>query len=199
MRPVVAVPIKPFASSKGRLAAALDAGERRSLMQATAGRILRGAGEAGALAVVVTGDTGVAAWAHDRGFEVLAEPPGGGLDGAARAAAEGAVASGSVWCVVHGDLPLLTPAHLEAVLSSAMEGTAVLAPSRTGGTNIIAAGTLIDFRYGPDSFRRHLAAFASHRLEIVVTTGTALDLDTPADLAAAAGLPGGGWLAGYLT
>ncbi|MBU1494943.1 MAG: 2-phospho-L-lactate guanylyltransferase [Actinomycetota bacterium] len=199
MRPLVAVPMKPFSSAKGRLAEVLDAEARVSLMQETAGRIVRAADTAGALAVVVTGDPQVASWAHSRGIEVLAEPPGGGLNGAARAAADGAAAAGAVWCIVHGDLPLLTPGHLTAALAAATSGVAVLAPSRTGGTNLIAARTPIEFRYGPGSFSRHLAAFASERCKVLVSTGTALDLDTPADLAAAAALPGGAWLVPYLT
>ncbi|MCJ7725061.1 MAG: 2-phospho-L-lactate guanylyltransferase [Acidimicrobiia bacterium] len=199
MRPLVAVPIKAFSSAKGRLADALEPGARADLMRETAGRVIRAATEAGALAVVVAGDAAVAAWAHGAGIEVMMEPPGGGLDGAARAAAEGAVAAGTAWCIVHGDLPLLKPGHLATVLAAAEDGTAVLAPSRTGGTNIISARTLIDFRYGPGSFARHLAAFAGQPRKVVVATGTALDLDTPADLIAAAGLAGGAWLAGYLT
>jgi len=199
MRPLVAVPVKPFSSAKGRLAEALDAETRALLMQETVGRVIRAADDAGALAVVVTGDPEVADWADGYGIGVLAEPPGGGLDGAARAAAEGAVAAGSVWCVVHGDLPLLTPGHLTTALTIAETGVAVLAPSRTGGTNIIAARVLIDFRYGPGSFSRHLAAFAPEPCQVLVSTGTALDLDTPADLRAAAGLPGASWLAPYLT
>lgn len=199
MRPLVAVPLKPFSSAKGRLAEALDPGARAELMRETAGRVVRAATEAGALVVVVTGDPAVGAWAHDRGVEVMREPPRGGLDGAARAAAEGAAATGVVWCIVHGDLPLLTPGHLITVLAAAEEGAAVLAPSRSGGTNILASRALIDFRYGPGSFTRHLAAFAGHPTKVLVATGTALDLDTPADLAAAAGLAGGAWLARYLT
>jgi len=199
MRPLVAVPIKPFSSAKGRLANALDADARVMLMQETAGRVIRAATEAGALTAVVTGDAGVASWAYGRGIEVLAEPPGGGLNGAARVAAEGAVASGSAWCVIHGDLPLLTPRHLEPALTAIEGGVAVLAPSRTGGTNILASTALIDFRYGPGSFSFHLAALAAAPHKILVSTATALDLDTPADLAAAALLPGGSWLARYLT
>ena len=34
---------------------------------------------------------------------------------------------------------------------------------------------------------------------MVVTLGTALDLDTPEDLRGAAALPGGEWLRAYLT
>lgn len=184
--------------AKGRLAEALDPAARADLMRVTAGRVIRAATGAGALPVVVTGDDEVATWAHSRGIEVLAEPPGGGLDGAATAAAESAVAAGTVWCIVHGDLPLLESRHLESAIASAREGRTVLAPSRTGGTSVIAARRPLLFSYGPGSFARHLAASASQPQRIMISTGTALDLDTRADLIAAAGLPGGAWLADYL-
>lgn len=198
MRPLVAVPIKPFESAKGRLAGALGPGARAELMRETAERVVRASAAGGALTVVVTGDPTVAAWAHSLGIEVMAEPPGSGLDGAAHAAAESAVAAGEVWCIVHGDLPLLTPDHVTRVLAAADDGAAVLAPSRTGGTNLLASRRLIDFRYGPGSFARHLAAFPGDECRVIVATGTALDLDTPDDLATAATLPGGAWLTRYL-
>jgi 2-phospho-L-lactate guanylyltransferase len=198
MRSLVAVPLKPFSTAKGRLAATLDPDARADLMRMTAGRVIRAATDAGALPVVVTGDDEVATWAHARGIEVLAEPPGGGLDGAATVAAEGAIAAGTPWCVVHGDLPLLEPHHLEAALTAAGEGFTLLAPSRTGGTSLIASDRLVHFSYGPGSFSRHLAGSAGAPLRIMISTGTALDLDTRDDLVAAAGLAGGAWLADYL-
>jgi len=198
MRPLVGVPLKPFSTAKGRLAETLDIGARGDLMRVTAGRVIRAAVDAGALPVVVTGDDEVGAWAHARGIEVLAEPPGGGLDGAATVAAESAIAAGTPWCVVHGDLPLLESRHVEEALAAASDGFAMLAPSRTGGTSLIASGRLLRFAYGPGSFTRHLAACAGAPLRIMVSTGTALDLDTRDDLVAAAGLAGGEWLADYL-
>jgi 2-phospho-L-lactate guanylyltransferase len=193
------VPLKPFTSAKGRLAEALDPPTRATLMRATASRVVRAAAATGALVVVVTGDPEVAAWARRIGAEVLAEPPRGGLDGAARAAAEGALAADAVWCIVHGDLPLLEPRHVAAALEAADAGATVLGPSRTGGTNLIASRMPLGFSYGPSSFRRHLAAAGPAEARILCETGTLLDLDTPDDLAVAAALPGGSWLAGFLT
>ena len=198
MRPLVAIPIKPFESAKGRLAGALTPGAREELMRETAGRVVRASAAGGALTVVVTADPAVAAWAHGLGVEVMAEPPGSGLDGAAHAAAESAVAAGAVWCIVHGDLPLLTPDHMTRILDAADEGAAVLAPSRTGGTNLLASRHLIDFHYGPGSFARHQAAFAGDERRVIVATRTPHDHDTPHDLATAPTKPGGAWLVRYL-
>jgi len=197
-RPLVAVPLKPFHTAKGRLSASLDPDARASLMRETAQRVVNAARLTGATVVVVTADPGVAAWAHQRGLDAIAEPPGSGLDGAAGAATHGAMAVGSAWCVVHGDLPLITSDLLSTALHFADEGVAVIAPSRNGGTNLIAGRGTIRFSYGPGSFTRHLAALGDRPRRIVVTAGTALDLDTPDDLAAAAALPGGSWLARYL-
>ena len=75
----------------------------------------------------------------------------------------------------------------------------MLAPSRTGGTNLIACppaapaspmGRVV--RPAPGGERLAIRSGSS------ISAGTALDLDTRADLIAAAGLPGGAWLADYL-
>jgi len=140
-----------------------------------------------------------AAWAASLDLEVIGEPEQGGLDGAARAGAEAAAERGVAWCVVHSDLPLLTAGDITAVRRLLDEGGAVLAPSRDGGTNLLAAREPIGFRYGPRSFARHLAAAAHLPRRVIVTPGTAVELDTPADLREAAALPGGAWLHPYLS
>jgi 2-phospho-L-lactate guanylyltransferase len=196
MRPLVAVPLKAFTTAKGRLAGALAPGERARLMQESALRVIRAAAGAGAAVAVVTPEPAVAEWADRHGADVIAEPPGGGLDGAAAAAAGSAAAAGVVWCIAHGDLPLLTAGEVEAILSAAGTAT-VLAPSRTGGTNLAAGRQPMVFSYGPGSFRRHLPA-APQPVRVHLTAATAIDLDTPDDLAAAAALDGGGWLRRYL-
>ena len=52
---------------------------------------------------------------------------------------------------------------------------------------MLAARETAGFAYGPGSFHRHLAAVSGGPVRVVVATATALDLDTPDDLAAAAG------------
>jgi 2-phospho-L-lactate guanylyltransferase len=188
--------LKGFADAKGRLASALDPGRRAALMQQAALRVIRAAAGAGAAVAVATPDPEVAAWADRHGADAVAEPPGGGLDGAAAAAVGSAVDAGVTWCIAHGDLPLLGPTDLEAMLEPAAAAT-VLAPSHNGGTNLIAGRRPMRFSYGPGSFRRHLAA-APDPILIHVAVATAVDLDTPGDLAAAARLSGGEWLASYL-
>jgi 2-phospho-L-lactate guanylyltransferase len=196
---LVALPLKGFAAAKGRLDGLLGPAAREALSRAVAERVAAACVAAGHPVLVVTADAGVAAWAAGLGLETLAEPPGGGLDGAAAAGAAEAARRGRGWCIVHGDLPLLTPDLVARVARSAGPGAAVLAPSRHGGTNLLAAATPLVFAYGPRSFARHLAAARHLDRRVVVAVGTSLDIDTPEDLKGAAALPGGRWLGGYLT
>ena len=108
-----------------------------------------------------------------------------------------AAAAGRPWAVLHGDLPLLQPSDFEGIAASAGSGTKVLAPSRDGGTNLIAGLGAFSFRYGPGSFARHMAKAPGSR--VVVTTGLAVDIDTPADLTATLAHPEGAWLKRFLT
>lgn len=88
--------------------------------------------------------------------------------------------------VIHGDLPLLSPQDIEALLVAATGGIAI-APDRHGtGTNALAMDTAepFAFAFGPMSFARHRSA-AGDEARIVKRPGLALDVDTPEDLDAA--------------
>ncbi|MBN2113719.1 MAG: 2-phospho-L-lactate guanylyltransferase [Acidimicrobiia bacterium] len=196
---LVALPLKAFGAAKGRLDGILSPPARAALSRAVAERVAAACAAAGAAVAVVASDRGVASWAGSRGLEVIAEPPGGGLNGAATAAAATARRHDRAWCVVHADLPFLTPSNVASVLGAMGPGRVVLAPSRNGGTNLLAAAVPLHFAYGPRSFSHHLAAARHLERRVVVALGTALDLDTPEDLRAAAALPGGEWLREYLT
>lgn len=186
MNLLVGIPVKPFTVAKARLGPVLDAGARRELGKAIAARTAQCAAETGAQVCIVTGDEGVAAWAHRLGFAVLIEPPGEGLDGAARAVA---AAAPHDWAVLHADLPLLTRHELAMAFGCAGP---VLGPSHDGGTNLVRSSGPFPFAYGPGSFRRHRAA--APLATIVTTPGLALDLDTPRDLSVARSLGAGRWL-----
>jgi 2-phospho-L-lactate guanylyltransferase len=196
--PVVAVPMKPFAQAKGRLAAYLDEAARSRLTGKVAAHVVAEALRLDAEVVVVTGDDDVSGWAEDKGARPLREPPAGGLDAAAGEAVRYAADREVPWVVVHGDLPLIRGEHLQSAIDAAQAGMAALAPSRLGGTNLIAASEPIEFRYGIGSFSRHLSASRGLPQRILVSVATLLDLDTPEDLMAAASLPGGEWLGEFL-
>ena len=93
--------------------------------------------------------------------------------------------------VVLGDLPLLTAADVAALvaLAGGDAPVVVLAPDRhERGTNalLLRPPDAIPFAFGPDSLARHRAAAAARGLPVRLyrAPGTALDLDTPEDLAA---------------
>jgi len=191
-----AVTLKSFQAGKGRLAPIVDDRRRAELAAAAAERVIAACREAGGELVVVTPSADIAGWCRARRIATVPEPAGGGLDGAATAAAEHAEARNAAFAILHADLPLLDASDLAAVCNSA--APAVIAPSRNGGTSLLAASEPVEFHYGPDSFRRHLDAAKHLAPEIVIRTGLAVDLDTPSDLVAAAGLERGAWLRPYL-
>ena len=195
---VAAVPVKPFGVAKQRLETVLDARARERLGKEMAHRTVRLATIAGARTVVVTGHSGVAAWAAGLGIGTI-EELAPNLDGAAAAAASYADSVRSPWLFIHADLPLLEAGDVEAAIRALHTDRAVLAPAHDGGTNILgAAGPGFPFAYGRGSFHRHLRSAMDMNPVIVSTPGTAVDIDTPRDLELAAALPAGKWLAEFL-
>lgn len=194
-RPLAIVPLKDFREAKGRLDLLPE--NRTSLTQAVAEHVISACRDGGFAPLVVTGSEGMRRWAAALGADVLVDTPGEGLNGAA---AQGAARAGEgPWLVVHGDLPLLSAddvAHVGLLLG---RGGVVLAPSRDGGTNLLGATGRFDFRYGPASFHGHLAAAAGREVSVVIRPGTALEIDTLADLQAAALLSSGEWLRRFLS
>lgn len=91
--------------------------------------------------------------------------------------------------LLHGDLPLITPNEISAMIR--MHGRApglTLAPDTAGqGTNgmLVNLEALIPFQYGPDSFQRHLDSAHERgiQLHIFRGSGIGLDIDGPDDLA----------------
>ncbi len=188
MTVVVAIPVKSFSVAKARLAAVLGAETRAMLGRALADHTVAVTSAAGAEPVVVAGDEEVLAWARRRDVATITSPPG--LDAAARAALRD---SGTrPWAVLHADLPLLGPADLVEPFAAVAAGRAVLAPSSDGGTSLLAGAPT--FSYGPGSFHRHLALLRHLDPLVVARPGLLLDLDGPADLAAAVRHPRGRWL-----
>lgn len=186
---VVGVPIKPFGVAKARLAPVLDSATRSRLGIAIAARTATMLAASGAVPQIVTSDTGVAAWAGNKGWGVIEEPPGGGLDAAASLVV--AAAGLHSWAIVHADLPTVTAVDFTEVWRRLGPGGA-LAPSRDGGTSLIAGRGPFTFAYGINSFHRHRKRMPQ---SVVVTRpGLALDLDTVDDLELALERPEGDWL-----
>lgn len=191
------IPIKGFPAAKERLSPGLDPASRAAIAAATAGRVIKTCVDVGYTTIVVTADGDVAALASDLGATPVAES-GTGLDAAAAAGI--AVAAGP-WLVVHADLPLLDASSLHRARGALEAGRWVIAAARDGGTNLLGGVGAFEFSYGPGSFHRHLGRIAaSGNLPLIlVDEATALEIDTPRDLAVAAHRPGGGWLLPFLS
>ena len=194
MSPIAVIPLKGFATAKARLSEALAPRMRADLAKATANRVAAACRDAGFHVVVVTADNAVTEWATDLSMQIIPDP-GRGLDAACRA---GVAAQPDCWAIVHGDLPLLDKAAMTDLAGHLGSGRGVIAPARDGGTNLLAADRPIRFAYGPGSFHRHLNALAQGGMVVVTGAATSIEIDTPADLIAAARLPGGDWLVPYL-
>jgi 2-phospho-L-lactate guanylyltransferase len=183
----IVLPVKRLDAAKSRLAPALSAGQRADVALRLLDHTLSAIQAAGAPpTVVVTVDRQVARLARAAGCAFL--PDAGRTH-------SGAVMQGAAWATSRGargvaalaaDLPLLAPGDVRALLRPIGLGRVVVAPDRLGtGTNAlgIAPPEAIAPSFGPDSFRRHLAAARRAGLEPVVlrTPGLALDLDRPDD------------------
>jgi 2-phospho-L-lactate guanylyltransferase len=183
------VPVKALDDAKRRLAPVLAPVERRLLAIAMFEDVLAAlAGTAGLeRPLVVSPDREVWRRADALGCRVVEEhePAGGGLNASlTRAAADAATADGLL--VVAADLPLATPAALARVVAAAVRAPVVVVPSLDGdGSNLLAWRDHATFRpaFGAGSAARHLAEPGAVRLD---EPDLALDVDTPADLRAAA-------------
>jgi 2-phospho-L-lactate guanylyltransferase len=187
------VPVKDLAHAKQRLAGVLDAAERQGLFAAMLEDVLAALAASEGLAgiLVVTREPQARDLAARYGARVLVEPANRGHTaastlGAATLAAEG----GAGMLQLPADLPLLTAADVDAVLQAHAQAPSItLAPSRDRlGSNAVACSPpdLLPLRFGDDSFYPHLERARALGIEpkIVERAGLALDVDTPADLAA---------------
>jgi 2-phospho-L-lactate guanylyltransferase len=186
------IPAKDFHLAKQRLAAFLQPHERRLLARAMLADTLtactQGTGLAGV--GVVTCDRSVADMAESFGVEVLWEPQAAGHSQAVAFAAQLCRQRGvASMLTLPGDLPLLTPADVAAIIAPPQPPVpVVLVPNRDDlGTNamVLAPPDCLPLRFGHDSFQRHLRLAAERQLAVEVRRlpRVAVDIDEPADLA----------------
>jgi 2-phospho-L-lactate guanylyltransferase len=190
------IPQKALLRAKGRLGSVLPEEERAALslalLKSICGVLRATVGVEDV--VVMTPDPAVRDYAAACGVRGIFDPQPG-LNDALAGALRVLSSADRGLLVVAGDLPLLQPADVAAVLASGGAGTLVLAPSRDeAGTNalLVPPGVAVRPVYGIGSRRAHhsLARRRGFRVIEVRRPGLAFDLDTPADLAAL-----GGWWA----
>jgi 2-phospho-L-lactate/phosphoenolpyruvate guanylyltransferase len=190
---VLAVPVKPLARSKTRLASALSPDERAALTLAMLEDVLDACLTVpGWETWVVSRSPEVLAIATQRGARGLPER-GSSLRQAIRQTetelAQGDAVDGSAevhqLAVVLADLPLITTRALSNAL--ALPGDVVAAPAESdGGTNLLLRrpATAMAARFGRSSFERHRAEAYGRGLTFTEARIAELgfDLDRPADL-----------------
>jgi 2-phospho-L-lactate/phosphoenolpyruvate guanylyltransferase len=189
----VVVPVKDLQHAKQRLAGVLSAAERRALFRAMLEDVLSALAASRGLVgrLIVTRDPEAKQLANRYGARVLAEEANHGHTAASSFGARTLAKEGSAGMLqLPADIPLVTPADIEALLQAHGSAPAItLAPSRDRrGSNAVACSppALLPLRFGDDSFVPHLERARALGVEprIVERPGLALDIDTPADLAA---------------
>lgn len=190
MRTLAILPVKSFGAAKQRLAESLGTGSRQALAQAMFADVLGSVRRVPGLdgIVVVTSDRAAESTASGSSVRVLREAAESGHSQAALVGIRHALAEGyERVLLIPGDTPLVQAAELAGLLAGSVGVTVVPDRHRTG-TNalVLAPPDAIEPSFGPGSFERHVAAAeragVPHRVEEV--PGLALDVDTPADLAA---------------
>jgi 2-phospho-L-lactate guanylyltransferase len=185
------VPVKPLRRGKSRLAGVLSDDERTDLNSRLLAHTLDTLKEIPEIehVLVVSRDPAALALARDHGARTVQENGAPQLNVAlARATVVVKNYKTRGVLVVPADLPLLTAEDVRVMLDKATDPpVVVLAPDRhRQGTNalLICPAGLIEYEFGPDSFRRHceIARQAGARLEIADLPSLALDVDLPEDL-----------------
>lgn len=181
VRLAVLIPVKRFTAAKGRLTGMLSDADRAALARWMASRVVDVAAEIPTF--VTCDDEDVAAWAREKGTEVIW---GAGLG------LNGAVDDGVERIRDHGfDQVLISHADLarpQRLLEVAHDARITLVPDRRhDGTNVMSFPLRTPLRasYGGGSFRRHLAQALEYRgveCEVRSDPDLSLDLDTHRDL-----------------
>lgn len=206
-RSVALVPLRAPGHGKTRLAReGSDLGLTRDERAALAGAML--ADVAAALAdsriervVVATGGPAAAAAAAALGLDVLGDPPGTSDLNAAIRSATSRLRDAESLLVVAADLPGLTAAEVDTVLTDPAD--VVVVPTRRGGTGglLRRPPDVIPPAYGPGSAVAHLerTVAAGRRASRLDLAGFRDDIDTWEDLRRAAARGAGPATTAFLT
>ncbi len=181
--------MKPVASAKSRLAAALPPEARAALVRAMAADVLDAMVSSRRLeqVVVVTSDRSLGALAAERGCLVAPERVPGGLNCQLEAVAEALELEGfDTMLVVPADVPCLRPADVCRLLEAHAGGVTACVSAIDRGTNALVASPpgAVPMLFGPGSGPRHLEACRSRGVAAGELAIDGLrDIDRPADLA----------------
>lgn len=197
---MILVPVKNLATAKQRLESVLTQEQRTLLARTMLKDIFAALAEVPGHPQVgiVTSDGFATALARHYDFQLIEDQANSGETEAIAMATQEAERRGAEFTLVlPGDIPLLNPEEVTAVLQAAPEDGSVLVPAADGrGTNAALRRPcgLFPLRFGNDSFApHHAAALATLKPCVVLDNadlpGIALDIDRPADLAQLLGFP----------
>jgi 2-phospho-L-lactate/phosphoenolpyruvate guanylyltransferase len=187
----IIVPHRGLDAPKTRLASSLSPDERRVLSRRLLERVLGVLRESCEQVVVISPARELASVVEPTGARLIVQRGMGLNEGLEQARFDALVDDVETLVVLHGDLPNLHVADVEALVgglpSDGAPGVAI-APDRSGtGTNGLALRPpgVINFAFGSGSFAAHLAEAERAGVPIcaVNRAGLAFDLDTPDDLA----------------
>ncbi len=170
------VPIKGGDDRKSRLSRRLDREERIRLSNAMAAHVLGCLGQVPAIGEIHTLSPDPIPpflWRQDMGRGLNSEMDAFRVDMGVEPL-----------LVIHGDLPLLHPDEVSALLTVAESSGGAIAPDRHGeGTNALALIAIDDFRFtfGEKSYAAHVSAMRGKAVSLK-RKGLTHDVDTPEDL-----------------
>jgi 2-phospho-L-lactate/phosphoenolpyruvate guanylyltransferase len=185
-----AVPVKEFTGAKQRLADMLTPAQRETLAATMLEDVLAALAGAQCLAgiLVNTVEPRAAALARRYGAHVVTDGARDGHTGAVSGMARALAAEGRAMLTLPGDIPRVTAAEIDTVVSSRLPApsfTIVPAHDELGSNAVLCAPPeAVPLRFGDDSYFPHLAAARRAGVEptIVRLPGIALDIDHPSDL-----------------
>lgn len=187
----IIVPHRGLTAAKTRLAPSLSPEERVAIARRLLERVLAVSREICGDVAVITPSLDLAPVVEAAGARHVLQRGMGLNQGLEQARFDALVDDIGTLVVLHGDLPNLHAADVQALLDALPEADqpgVAIGPDRSGiGTNGLALRPpgVIGFRFGPGSFAAHAAEaeLAGVPLCAVNRSGLAFDLDTPEDLA----------------
>lgn len=189
----VIIPVKALRHAKERLAGVLTADERRQLVVAMLKDVLETLAQIASIGpvLIVTPDSEIAEVAREFNAEVILERTAAGLNSAVRRGlTDGRVRTIGRALILPGDVPLARADELKGIADMAVSGKSpqlAIAPDQDGdGTNalLLTPPDIIEPDFGSGSFARHIAAAVARGADVQIlrSTGLAIDIDVPRDL-----------------
>ena len=183
------LPVKAPKNAKQRLSGCLTPEQRETLARAMYEEVLATLCSVEGLArvVVVTSDEIAAARARSLAVEVFVETEQRGHSVSADAAARRATELGATSVILLPiDVPLVTKEEIESLIAAVGPGVIVVPSADGTGTNALVRTPpdVIESRFGPHSFRKHVAQAEAIGVPVKVMRppGLLFDIDTPEDI-----------------